>query len=180
MKSRSEAVAGINSPAIIASVLHELPEHACWPWKGHVTPQGYGGSYVPGTRRKVSAHRVVWELLVGPLLDWQVLDHMCHNPDLCHEANGCPHRACVNPSHLRITTAGDNTLRGDGPTARNAQKTHCKHGHPFDETNTMHRSGGGRACRACGIERARQKTISRGGRSRFGRRTVTDSELRTD
>ncbi len=35
----------------------------------------------------------------------------------------------------------------------NRDKTVCKNGHPFDEENTIMRSGGGRTCRACGRER---------------------------
>jgi hypothetical protein len=31
---------------------------------------------------------------------------------------------------------GVNVLRGVGAAAKNARKTHCKRGHPFDEANT--------------------------------------------
>jgi hypothetical protein len=38
---------------------------------------------------------------------------------------------------------------------RNAAKTHCPKGHPFDEANT-YRHGGARWCRACRRERAKK------------------------
>lgn len=178
MKSRFEVAAGLNSPTIRASLTQDVSEEDCWPWLGHLTPNGYGASYVPGSLKKAAAHRLVWELLVGPLNPADVLDHVCHDPDRCSPGPGCPHRSCVNPRHLQVSTLGLNTLRGGGPTARNARKTVCKNGHPFDSENTVYRAGGGRTCRACAIERARQYTLDRGGRSRYGRRTVSDEELR--
>lgn len=35
------------------------------------------------------------------------------------------------------------------PTARNGNKTHCKHGHEFTEENTYSPPSGGRGCRTC-------------------------------
>ena len=35
------------------------------------------------------------------------------------------------------------------PGHPNAHKTHCKHGHPFDATNTYYAANGERRCRAC-------------------------------
>src|SRR5262245_45795953 len=35
------------------------------------------------------------------------------------------------------------------PEHHNATKTHCKHGHPFDQTNTYYATDGQRRCRAC-------------------------------
>jgi hypothetical protein len=43
--------------------------------------------------------------------------------------------------------------------ANNSRKTHCKHGHPFDEGNTL-RSKGARRCRAC-ADTARAKLRSK-------------------
>jgi hypothetical protein len=40
-------------------------------------------------------------------------------------------------------------LRGDTFAARNAAKTHCKHGHEFTPENTVARRDGRRRCRAC-------------------------------
>lgn len=163
---REKALVGIKSPTILKSVLHDLPDSACWPWQGFISPRGYGYGYEPGTLRRTSGHRLVWSLLVGPLTSDQVLDHICHNPDICHGADECPHRACVNPSHLRVSTLAENTMRGDSPVARNAQKTHCKNGHRFSEENTRMRKGGGRSCRACDLINQRRYSMDRGAKPR--------------
>jgi hypothetical protein len=50
--------------------------------------------------------------------------------------------------HLEPVTSLTNLLRSRSLLAVNATKTMCKHGHPFDEANTVH-AGGRRTCRAC-------------------------------
>jgi len=44
----------------------------------------------------------------------------------------------------------------------NADKTHCKHGHPFDAANTYYAANGERRCRACRRARlARARGLAR-------------------
>lgn len=47
------------------------------------------------------------------------------------------------------------------PSKAHADKTHCPHGHPYDEENTYHyvtsRGGPGRMCRTCSRERAAKR-----------------------
>jgi len=109
----------------------------CWEWRGAKSRDGYGYfSVAPKTMRY--AHRVAFELLVGPIPDGMQLDHLCRN------------RACVRPDHLEPVTGRENRLRGSGFVAEKAQQTHCIHGHLLDEANTYIRpSNGTRHCREC-------------------------------
>ena len=79
----------------------------CWLWTGYINPGGYGIAKSMG--RRVKAHRMSYELLVGEIPTGLVLDHLCRN------------RSCVNPTHLK--------------DVRNAErrKLLCKNGHPIDK-----------------------------------------------
>lgn len=127
-------------PARIAAKVRRDDETGCWPWMGFIQSNGYGKVYFD---RKVRlAHRVVYELLVGPIPDGLVLDHLCR------------HRSCVNPAHLRATTIRENTL-ATGSLARSAlaaARLSCVHGHDYTLANT-YLSARGRVCRTCHRER---------------------------
>lgn len=113
----------------------------CWLWTGERNNAGYGvvdaRNRVDGTGRPLRAHRVVYEMLIGPIPAGLVIDHLCRVP------------LCVNPAHLEPVTDRINALRGIGIAAVNAAKTHCIHGHEFTPENTRFRSNGSRNCRAC-------------------------------
>jgi hypothetical protein len=139
-----------NDPLIdrFRAVVTGAGSEECWVWRGAVRKNGYGVLSVEG--RKMAAHRLAYQLLTGPIPDGQELDHLCHTRDLtCPGGNACRHRRCVNPAHLEPTTGRVNRLRGRSRPAANAVKTHCTHGHPFDDANTYITKSGGRACRAC-------------------------------
>jgi hypothetical protein len=115
----------------------------CWEWL-RAKVRGYGVVNDPRTGHNAPAHRYLYELHREPIPTGLVIDHLCRNP------------GCVNPWHLEPVTDGENVLRGVGPSATNARKTYCKHGHEFTPENTKVSSDGKRSCIAC--RRALRKT----------------------
>ena len=107
----------------------------CWSWTGGRVPNGYGKFWVGG--QTLIAHRWLYTTLIGPVDDGLTLDHICRN------------RLCVRPDHLEIVTVKENVLRGVGYSAVNSRKTHCIHGHPFNQANTRLNKDGSRGCRTC-------------------------------
>lgn len=114
-------------------------ESGCWEWTASRTTKGYGmiGSGAP-ERRLLAAHRVAYEIYVGPIASGLQVDHLCRV------------RHCVNPDHLEPVTAQENVRRGLGPAGINAAKTHCPQGHEYTAENTYRNpSTNRRMCRVC-------------------------------
>jgi len=111
----------------------------CWEWRGQKLWSGYGRFFVwaPGGGGKRPAHRVAYELFIGPVPAGLDLDHLCRN------------RGCVNPDHLEPVTRRTNLLRGNTIPARKARQTHCCRGHEFNAANTKLRPNGTRFCLRC-------------------------------
>jgi hypothetical protein len=118
----------------------------CWNWTAQIDRNGYG-KFCKNAYPAL-AHRVSYELHVGPIPNGLFLDHLCRN------------RSCVNPKHLEPVTNRENGLRGIGPAAsrkRNLAKTHCKYGHPLSGDNIIiSKWNGQRVCLACRLARKRQ------------------------
>lgn len=111
--------------------------NTCWLWTDSLTHDGYGRFWF--ARKTVLAHRFAYENLVGPIPENLTCDHLCKN------------RVCVNPAHIELVTALENTRRG-----KNATKTHCMHGHEFTPENTAYNARTNkRACRICMRESSR-------------------------
>jgi len=112
----------------------------CWAWSGGLSSQGYAR-----LGRGMYAHRISYEIYVGPIPDGTELDHLCRN------------RGCVNPDHLEAVSHRENVRRGiAGQQGR--EKTHCPQGHPYDLQNTYRRPDrpNTRDCRTCMSERVRK------------------------
>jgi hypothetical protein len=129
----------------------EVQPNGCWYWTGHVTKDGYGKFYVASAGQSQLAHRVSYMHFMGEDISADlILDHVCHSLDMsCRGGVTCPHRKCVNPVTLQPVTQQVNSLRGRGPAAINAAKTHCDRNHEFTSENTYFDPDGGRECRTC-------------------------------
>lgn len=76
---------------------HDTP---CWIWRGSVNRWGYGKtSRVRHGKRETLAHRAYYAEHVGPIPPGKQIDHRCRIP------------ACVNPDHLEVVDAVQNTRR---------------------------------------------------------------------
>lgn len=121
----------------------------CWTWSGQVSADGYGiyGVAPRSDGRSKFAHRFLLQATGTSIPAGAQVDHQCHNPRQC-AGNPCLHRACVNPSHLKVVSPRENVLRSSGVAAQNARKTHCVRGHEFSEENVRY-EGKKRRCLAC-------------------------------
>jgi hypothetical protein len=84
-------------------------------------------------------------ILVGPIPDGLVIDHLCRV------------RHCVNPAHMEPVTDRENVFRGF------AAITHCPKGHEYTADNTyIPPSTGSRECRRCRAEQRRKYKRKKG------------------
>lgn len=134
-------------PPVLVSNIFLSPGGGCWNWMRHVDEDGYGR--VKSKWKLRSAHRTIYELLIGKIPDGLVLDHLCRN------------RKYVNPAHLEPVTNFENIMRGVGLAVTNRVKTNCPGGHPYDEATTGQKTRNGKAvgryCRICQNARVRDR-----------------------
>lgn len=120
---------------------YKVQADGCWLWTGKINNADYGTMQVFGGY--ALAHRLSYELFVGPIPEGLVIDHLCRN------------RTCVNYEHLEPVTNQENLLRSPITQAgKNARQSHCPQGHPYEADNLMV-FGGSRFCRECGRVRWR-------------------------
>lgn len=143
----------------------------CWLWTGETNGEGYGRLQFQGNRSP--AHRVVYELLVGPIPKGLQLDHLCRV------------RNCVNPDHVEPVPFKVNQERKKAKWAKPKEPTEadkrkaaglCYKGrHVLTETGILTSKGrnGGTisSCRACQHDVQEKHRRSRGIPER-GRSTV--------
>jgi hypothetical protein len=93
--------------------VERVPFLECWVWTGRVKSGGYGEV------SRYYAHRVAYELYVGPIPAGLHIDHLCMN------------KWCVNPNHLEPVTLAENTRRWFAANP----PSHCRRGHPWTQEN---------------------------------------------
>lgn len=86
-------------------------EDGCWEWTSQRNQAGYG-QIREGTGA-ISAHRVSWEMVNGPIADGMCILHRCDRP------------WCVNPDHLYLGTHKENTRDMDARGRRVKAGTYC-------------------------------------------------------
>lgn len=129
---------GIHMPDVLART---MVTDQCWLWLGSRSTKGYGQVYREGAHLQV--HRIAFESEYGDIPEGLVIDHLCHDPEVC-VGGTCVHRICVNPAHLAAVTNEAN-LRRQTPAA----KTHCLYGHELTGENTGRGAKGTRFCKTC-------------------------------
>lgn len=110
----------------------------CWSWLACTNHAGYG--VIRFEQKNYLVHRLVYTLLIGPIPEGLVLDHLCRTP------------SCTNPAHLEPVTLAENVRRGNAGKVNNrqAEKTHCtRGGHPLSGDNLYVCPRGKRECKAC-------------------------------
>lgn len=76
--------------------VNKLGPGGCWVWTGRLGTHGYG-EFDLTSERPSRAHRVAYEIFVGPIPEGKMLLHSCDN------------RKCCNPAHLRPGDAQENS-----------------------------------------------------------------------
>lgn len=133
---------------IFSRHIETCPMTGCWMWTGAIDGHGYG-RVLGKNRKNTQAHRISWEMNMGPIPSGMVLDHICRLP------------CCVNPAHLRIFTRRQNALENSfGMSALNAARKKCKNGHEYSFASSWAHPQ--RVCRECIAERDRSRIWSRG------------------
>lgn len=146
----------------------------CWPWLGRVTRTGYGSALSEernertGRRKGTTAHRVAYQLAIGPIPDGMEIDHVA--------ARGCTRRDCCNPAHLEAVTPTENKRRSRGNS--------CSRGHIYPHNVYRDPSTGQRVCNVCRAERraakgAKLRTCSVCGEKGHTKRTCPDAPSKT-
>ena len=76
---------------------HTIDANGCHIWSGSVHKSGYGS--IKWNGKATVAHRVIYTLKKGEILQGQVIDHLCNV------------KLCVNPNHLEAVSYSTNTQR---------------------------------------------------------------------
>lgn len=98
----------------------------CWPYSGPRRPSrqsaGYAVIAVPGGGT-ITAHRLSYTLINGPIPPGLVVGHACHDLDLsCPPGSKCRHRICCNPAHLILQTNAQNVRSARTGLRRQVQR----------------------------------------------------------
>lgn len=121
------------------------PNSGCWLCFSRNNKYGYARIKIGG--RTIGAHRISYEMSVGPIPHDFEIDHICGLT------------CCVNPAHLEAVTQFENkrrqAIRRDA-----AMGFKCPNGHARTPINIYMKPSGGKHCRQCRTD-ARKRHLLR-------------------
>lgn len=130
-----------NFPILDRLMYYVEKTDTCWHWVGMTCSRGYGRIAYHGGLKQ--AHRISYELHVGPIPDGLEIDHLCRV------------RHCVNPEHLEPVTHKANVMRAPLSLPNVASNlTKCIEGHTEDERAWTANSNFDKFCRSCTYAKA--------------------------
>lgn len=110
----------------------------CWNWTGKRDKYGYGRAWIDGKER--FAHRILYELCVGPIPEGHDLHHKV-----------CENKSCVSPFHTVPVPHADHTKLTDRKKNGDRQlaKTRCPRDHEYDRVYVKPNGRQQRVCTIC-------------------------------
>ena len=134
--------------AIAPQLRFVVAKNGCWEWTGAVASTGYAILNIDKQRKL--AHRIAYQLFVGPIHHPLQTDHLCRN------------KKCINPAHLEAVTSKENSLRGKHPLYKIHREQICKRGHDLSvEENRIYRKDGRYRCKIC-VKQTRKEYQKKG------------------
>lgn len=133
--------------------------NGCWHHPSVPTKVGYAQTKFGWPIAKSTLiHRLSWMHFNGDIPEGMVLDHLCHDTSTCAGGSTCEHRRCVNPEHLKLVSASENSKR---TTRILALKTHCVNGHILDGNIMVYKSKQTTrmACKTCHNDLSRKSRM---------------------
>lgn len=126
--------------------------NGCWEYNG--CTNNYGYCLIMVNKKLQYAHRLAWEFYNNKKIpDGMTVDHICFN------------RKCINPDHLRLLSAGENS----GRHSESTMKLWCdKHNCPRKKTYFINKKSGNTNIRTVCLKCAAESTAAYKKRKRTG------------
>lgn len=101
---------------------YSIKENECWNFLGTKDKDGYG-VFGHGRGKQLRAHRASFQFYKGNVITGMFVCHSCDNP------------SCINPNHLFVGTAKDNT---QDMIQKGRRVNHKGSNHPSAKLNELH------------------------------------------